>query len=341
LTLVALIAAIGIEWTPISGQRPGFGPSAGAAESNPPSDSPSHRHAASPAALPDGIVAMVNGVPISKADFDMSVRQHESMNPQRYQAMTPDERERALSRVLDRMIMVRLQTQEARRKKIDVPDELVEQEYEALKAKYPSEADLLKALDQGKTNPALWKRSMHDHLLIRKLEQSMAKQLVVSDQEVQRYWNENRTALQQDRIHARHILVRTEVQAQQVSAALQKETFEAAVKKYSIDYLTKDKGGDLGWVSRGEISPEFEQGIASLKPQQISRPIKGPYGYHIVQVLEKKSAAESSLPDYQENIRSMIRAQKWQDQRDAWLQDLKANATILIRPPALEAADSP
>jgi foldase protein PrsA len=253
--------------------------------------------------------------------------------------MTPDERERALSRVLDRMITVRLQTQEARRMKIEVPDDLVEQEYEALKAKFPSEADLLKALEQGKTTPTLWKKSMHDHLLIRKLEQSMAKQLVVSDQEIQRYWNENRTALQQDRIHVRHILVRTEDKARQVAAALQKETFEAAVKKYSVDHLTKNKGGDLGWLSRGEITQEFEQGIATLNPRQVSRPIKGAYGYHIVQVLEKKNAAETSLPDYQETIQSVIRAQKWSDKREAWLQDLKANATILTRAPAPDAAD--
>jgi hypothetical protein len=57
---------------------------------------------------------MVNDVPISKAEFDISVRQHESMNPQRYQAMTFDERERALSRVLNRMIMVRLRRRRCR-----------------------------------------------------------------------------------------------------------------------------------------------------------------------------------------------------------------------------------
>ncbi len=108
-----------------------------------------------------------------------------------------------------------------------------------------------------------------------------------------------------------------------------------------MDHLTNTKGGDLGWVSRGEISPEFERAIDPLTPQQISRPIKGPYGYHIVQMLEKKNAAETSLPDYQEHIRSVIRAQQWRDNRDAWLQDLRANATILTRPPAPEAADSP
>jgi parvulin-like peptidyl-prolyl isomerase len=297
-----------------------------------------HQQPAPPTGFPDHVVAVVNGVPISKADFDLSVSQRESMDPQRFQAMTPQERERVVSRVLERMITVSVQTQEARRLKLAVPDELVEQEYEAMKANFASEADALKALEQGKTNPTLWKESMHDHLLIRKLEQSMANRIAVSDQEVERYWNENRSALQRDRFHVRHVLVRTEKQAQHVVSALQKGSFEAAVKKYSVDHLTKTKGGDLGWVSRGEISPEFEQGIDSLNPQQISRPIKGPYGYHIVQVLETKKAAATSLPDYQEQIRSVIRAQKWRDKRDAWLQDLKANATILTRPPTTGVA---
>jgi parvulin-like peptidyl-prolyl isomerase len=339
--LIPLLAVTAIHWIAAFGERLDALPSARAAEATPPPDSSSHKHPTPPTGFPDHIVALVNGVPITKKDFDLSVSQHESMNPQRFQAMTPAERERALSRILDRMIVVRLQTQEARRLKIEVPDELVEQEYEAFYATFPSEKDMLKALEQGKTNPTLWKKSMHDHLLIRKLEQSMATKLVVSDQEVQRYWNENRNALQGDQYHVRHILVRTEKEAQQVVAALKNESFEAAVKKYSVDHLTRTKGGDLGWVSRGEISPEFEQAIASLKPQQVSRPIKGRYGYHIVQVLEKKTAAETSLPDYQEKIRSVIRAQKWGDRRDAWLQDLRANATILTRPPETGVTDSP
>jgi parvulin-like peptidyl-prolyl isomerase len=188
----------------------------------------------------------------------------------------------------------------------------------------------LDALQKAKTSPTIWRKGMHEALVMRKLEEVMANQLVMSEEEIQQYWKENRQILQQDIIHARQILVRTEAEAKRVLGELQEGLpFQAAVKQYSVDLLTKAKGGDLGWISRGEAFEEFEQAVFSLKPQQISSPVRGKYGYHIVQVLEKKKANEASLNDYRERVRGLIRQQKWQSERNTWLEKLKAEATVL------------
>jgi parvulin-like peptidyl-prolyl isomerase len=91
-----------------------------------------------------------------------------------------------------------------------------------------------------------------------------------------------------EQVHARHILVKTEDEAN----AARKEidggaTFEAVASKYSTDPGSKDKGGDLGWFGRGVMIPEFEQAAFSLKPGEISAPIKTSFGYHLIQVIEK------------------------------------------------------
>jgi parvulin-like peptidyl-prolyl isomerase len=279
--------------------------------------------------IPDDAVAVVNGVPVSKEEYNRVVRQFESMNPKRFQAMSPSEREQRLADILDQMIMHRLRLQEAQRLGIEVPEELVEQEYEAVKSTFPSEEAFLETLRKGNTNPTLWKKSMRDALLMRRLEESVANQLVIPDEEIQQYWNENREAVQKDLIHARQILVRTEGEAKKVLTALQRGmSFEAAVKEYSVDHLTKTKGGDLGWISHGDAFPEFQQAVFSLNPLQLSAPIKGRYGYHIVQVLEKKNAEETTFKDYREKIRELIRQKKWQVQGPAWLQGLRTQATI-------------
>jgi hypothetical protein len=91
-----------------------------------------------------------------------------------------------------------------------------------------------------------------------------------------------------EQVHARQILVATEDQA----IAARKELdagadFAAVAAKYSTDTGSKDKGGDLGWFGKGVMIPEFETVAFSLKPGEISQPVKSQFGYHIIQVLEK------------------------------------------------------
>ncbi len=65
-------------------------------------------------------------------------------------------------------------------------------------------------------------------------------------------------------------------------------TFEELAKLYSND-LSASKGGDLGWVYPGDTVPEFERAMNALQPGQISDPVQSPFGYHLIQVLERKT----------------------------------------------------
>ena len=279
--------------------------------------------------LPDNAVAVVDGIPITQEDFDLTVSQFESMDPEQYKSLAPKDREKLLARILDQMIMINLELQEAKRHGFDVPEDLVEQEYEDFKATFPSEKEFLDALDKAKTSPVIWKKGMREALLMRQLEQKMASRLVITEDEITSYWNANRAVIQKDMIHSRQILVRTEGEARKVLTALKGGMpFDLAVKEYSVDHLTKAKGGDLGWISRGEGFEEFEKAVFSLKPQEISGTIKGKYGYHIVQVLGKKDTGQTSMNDYREKIGGIIRQNRWQSERTAWLQNLKSEATV-------------
>jgi parvulin-like peptidyl-prolyl isomerase len=92
-----------------------------------------------------------------------------------------------------------------------------------------------------------------------------------------------------EQVHARHILVETEEEAQAILTRLQAgEDFAALARQYSQDENTKEAGGDLGFFHEGQlISPEVEEAAFALLPGQTSEVVQSQFGYHLVQVLEK------------------------------------------------------
>jgi parvulin-like peptidyl-prolyl isomerase len=95
----------------------------------------------------------------------------------------------------------------------------------------------------------------------------------------------------QEQIHARHILVATQEQADSVLAQLQAGAdFATLASQISVDPGSKDKGGDLGWFGRGVMDPPFETAAFALQPGQLSDVIHGANGFHIIQLLERDPA---------------------------------------------------
>jgi len=104
-----------------------------------------------------------------------------------------------------------------------------------------------------------------------------------------------------ERVHARHILLKTDGKSDAEKKALKAKAedllkqlkngadFAELAKKYSDDG-SKDQGGDLGWFVRNQMVPEFDSVAFSLKPKELSGVVTSQFGYHIIQVLEKDPA---------------------------------------------------
>lgn len=140
--------------------------------------------------------------------------------------------------------------------------------------------------------------------------------------------------------HARHILIKVN-QIVSSSDALRKltdlkqrlanksATFEELAKLYSND-LSASKGGDLGWIYPGDTAPEFEQAMNSLKPGEVSAPIETPFGYHLIQVLERKSQ-DVSQERQRLLARQTIRERKLDEATQDWVRQLRDRAYVEIR----------
>jgi peptidyl-prolyl cis-trans isomerase SurA len=102
--------------------------------------------------------------------------------------------------------------------------------------------------------------------------------------------------------------------------------FEDLAKLYSND-LSASNGGDLGWVYPGDTVPEFERAMNALKPGQISDPVETPFGFHLIQVLERKTD-NVSKERKRTLARQAIRERKLEEATQDWLRQVRDSAYV-------------
>jgi peptidyl-prolyl cis-trans isomerase D len=145
----------------------------------------------------------------------------------------------------------------------------------------------------------------------------------ISDDELKAQYQQNIQQYQvPNRVHVQHILLMTvgktdaEVEeirqkAEDVLKQAKKGTnFEELAKKYSEDPGTKDKGGDLGWLTQGQTVPEFEKTAFGLDKGKISDLVKTQYGFHIIKVLDKETAHTKPFDEVKDSIRTPLQLAK-------------------------------
>ena len=100
-----------------------------------------------------------------------------------------------------------------------------------------------------------------------------------------------------EQIKLNYLLVKDEAKAKEISATLTKENFASVAKERSEDPLSKEKGGDLGFIARGSFSPEIEAKAFSMKEGELSQPFKTGLGYVILLTGKKKPKSQKKLKE--------------------------------------------
>lgn len=139
--------------------------------------------------------------------------------------------------------------------------------------------------------------------------------------------------------HARHILVKTsevlsDADAQRRLQDLKERLenggkFEELARQYSEDG-TASNGGDLGWLNPGDTVPDFEKAMNALKPGEISDPVRSPFGWHLIQVLERRSQ-DMSRESARLKARQEIKARKADEAYQDWIRELRDRAYVEYR----------
>lgn len=141
-------------------------------------------------------------------------------------------------------------------------------------------------------------------------------------------------------IHARHILIKVNqlVSADEARHKLlelkerlvnKAATFEELARLYSND-TSASKGGDLGWIYPGDTVPEFEKTLMSLKPGEISDPVETQFGFHLIEVLERKTE-DASMERKRMAAKQALKERKIEEATEEWLRQLRDRAYVEYR----------
>jgi peptidyl-prolyl cis-trans isomerase SurA len=139
--------------------------------------------------------------------------------------------------------------------------------------------------------------------------------------------------------HARHILIKinelvSEAEARRKLVALKERLdngadFAELARLHSND-LTAAKGGDLGWLYQGDTVPDFEKAMDALKIKQVSEPIKSPFGFHLIQVLERRTE-DASAERQRLAARQVLRERKADEAYQDWVRQMRDRAYVEYR----------
>jgi foldase protein PrsA len=256
-----------------------------------------------------GTVATVNGQPISEASFNARLQ------------TTPLART-----VLQQMVQDVLIQQYAKSNNITVTDAEVDAREAQLKQNFPSGSwdEMLKSRGLTETDV---KAALREQII---LDRALAKDVNIKPSAISDYFNKNHATFDTpEQVTARHILVPNLAEAQKVEQLLKSgQSFASVAKQYSTDPGSKDKGGELGTFRRGQMVPAFDKVAFTLPVNQISEPVKSPFGYHIIQVEARVPGKKATVASATPQITDVLRQQQEAPLIQPFLQGLQQKADI-------------
>jgi foldase protein PrsA len=228
------------------------------------------------------------------------------------------------------MIDERLVRQEAEKLGIVVDSDAVKAKVQEVIAIIGSRGELEKRLEQlHMTMEELERRAE----VLALLDALVRKHVTVSEGEIAAYYQEHRKDFSHGpMVKARLMLFSTKESAEAVMTALKAGgDFAGLAKQLSEDPGTRDAGGDTGWFESEDYAPEISKMAFSLRPGQLSPVFKGPDGWYILRVEEKRPAGEEPMSEVRRQVETRLLQEKMLTLRTKWLIDKRQGAAVVVK----------
>jgi len=305
--------------------------------------------------VPDGPVAKVNGVNISKEDFVALYKAEVASLTARAQQQVPDSiRLQTGVRCVGLLIEREILRQEATARKITVSDDELQKRWTAYSehlqkamsgkkaAGQVTEADVLK--NAGTTKEAALKE-LRETLTIEKMREQIAKdaKVTVTDTEIKKAYDENKDFMKRpESVHLQRIYANTRKADEQKKAqarerinnALKRvqagEQFEAVAKAVT-DAPDKERGGDPGMIPMSALPPSYVQKLSTMKPGQVSNVFEDDLGFHIIKLIELTPGKDIDLATATPMLRAKIMNEKTAKAVDDFCKPYRKNVQVFLQ----------
>ncbi|MFL8887952.1 peptidylprolyl isomerase [Helcococcus kunzii] len=207
---------------------------------------------------------------------------------------------------------------ELNKEKIEVTDQEIVDEVNSYISNLGGDDKFQEYLSVLGTDAETFKQNIKNTIANRKHIELFKKNNPVKDEELKKYYEENKDSI--DSVEAMHILVKDEAKAKEVVEKLKKgEDFKKVSDEYSIDKAAKNKGGQLGKVSKNGYDATFVEAAFKLKENEISEPVKTKFGYHIIKVTKNNVGVDKN----KEKISNTLADKAYNDDITAKINKLK------------------
>ncbi|MGH3054107.1 MAG: peptidylprolyl isomerase, partial [Gaiellaceae bacterium] len=246
---------------------------------------------------------------------------------------------------LESLIALELIYQESEARGIKVTDADVDAEIKRSKSQFPDAQAFQAAMKaRGMTEADLRKDTRKTMAANRLLESTVWKDTKVSPEQVKSFYDTNQEEFKHPaQIRISHILIRvpqdantaTRATAKKRAAALLDQLkgggdFAALARTQSEDSSSAPKGGDIGFIAKGEMDGSFEKVAFALTPGQISDVVSTPYGFDIIKITERRDAGYAPLAEVEEGIRMVLEKYERQKRQADFAAQLRQKAKVEV-----------
>lgn len=293
--------------------------------------------------------ASVNGVAISRDQFDNAMAYQQEIAAIRGLSITDAQLPLVKYQVLENLINQELLYQESQRYGISIDENEINETYEERKQKanFNTDAEFEEALKATHKSVASYREEIKEGLAIDQfVQKKFTDQTVVSDSDAKQYYDSNPDYFQQpEQVKVSHIMARftsgsdesekdaAREKIEKVSERLKAgEDFASVAGEVSEDPSSKESGGDLGYFSKGQTPQSFEDAAFALKKDEISDIVETGSGYHILKLTDRKNARTVSFEEAKDDIVSSLKTSRVNSSVDNYIKELKTKSTIVTYP---------
>lgn len=297
----------------------------------------------------DPVAATVNGVVISRTDFDNTLK----VAQQQFALIAKETGAAPASvnvenEVIERLISIELMLQDAKKRGLAADKVAVDAEMADFRNSFKTEQEFTDYLKANNITVDTVKAQITKEMTLKKLQGELIKEMAeksqVSEQESKGFYDANKEKFTHpDQVKASHILIKVEKTADEAAdkkalsaiedirkKAIAGEDFTELAKKYS-EGSSSIKGGDLGYFAKGQMQEAFEEAAFTLPLNEISKPVKTDYGYHIIKVTEKRAAGVIAYEEVKDLIRQHLSQKLLEHAQKLYTDGMRNSATVEIK----------